>query len=196
MPWRLLTAVAFLVSFSASAATTTWEAYDFRTCTHWRVTPNDFGPTGPAYAGAAALAERANGGIPEGGWIVVEAQALWKAAEPGYGVCRFADDSVLSCMPGAGFPLAGAAYTKVSQAGAEDVYICSRDCDRTGVGMILDTAYEEATVFSKRALRTIRHFESSCHEEAQQARFSRSELRRQKRESATQKKSAGSKQGG
>jgi len=174
-----------MVPVCALAATTTWDAYDFKTCTHWSVTPDDVNDSGPGFAKASARAARASGGDPAQRWIVVEAWAMWKGREASYGVCRFVGDGVLTCMPDEDFPLAGAAYTRVSQAGAEDVYICSRDCDRSGVRMILDTAYEEETVFSKRALQTIRRFDRSCHEKAQEAQFL-----------AKQKKSAGGKRGG
>jgi hypothetical protein len=147
------------------------------------VTPDDVGLEGPGYASAAALAERANGGNPKGGWRGVEAQALEKGAAPSYCVGRSLGDSVLSCMPGSGFPLAGAAYTQISRPSVEDIYLCSRGCSQTGVTMIPDTAYEEATVFGKPALRTIRRFEHSCRGEAERARFFRSERKRQKRSS-------------
>ncbi len=77
---------------------------------------------------------------------------MWKGREASCGVCRFIGNNVLACMPDAVFPLAG----------AEDVHICRRDCDRTGVPKIPDSAYEEVTVFSKHALQPTRRFDSSC----------------------------------
>lgn len=172
MPARLLIFVVLSVAFPAIAATTTWKAYDLKNCKHWSMTPDDFQGSGPRFAKADATAKRANSGEVSSAWIVVQGAILWEDDEPWYGVCRFDSEyTTISCLAGVDFPLSGATYKLVKQKGADATYLCNRGCEETEIKMVLEMAYEEATVFSKQAAQLIRKFEGQCHDTAKRAKF-------------------------
>jgi len=164
MSLRFLIFVALAVPLYSFAATTDWDAFDFNTCKHWKIT-NDFGGSGDAFDKAQNLSREQNQSGSAEHWFVIEAGKLYEEGKPEYGVCRFEPRSI-TCHPGTVFPIAGATFEEKRKM----TFQCTRGCDHLPFRAFYQAPYEDGPA-SEEWGSAARKFEAVCHEEKKYREF-------------------------
>jgi hypothetical protein len=107
---RLPIAVLFIVPVTCGAATSTWEAFDYKNCKHWEIT-SDYAGRGKAFEKANEILQKLKQSGSSDNWYFLQG---WKAYEENtteYGICSFVPGS-FTCHPSTEFVLAGTTFTR------------------------------------------------------------------------------------
>ena len=149
---RLITIYRLLISFLiflpvlCSAASPTWEAFDYKNCRHWSIA-DDYEGSGDDYQKAIDVAKKLNqAGAPEV-WVIFGSEKLYEYNEiPEYGVCNISVNSVrsgktetttetIACHSDTAFPLGGATFF----GNAEDkTFKCIKGCKNNTIKMLYE----------------------------------------------------------
>ena len=155
---RLLILIVLAIPHLSCAATSTWEAFDYKNCHHWEFT-DDFGGYGPSYEKAVQLMDEMTTAEGRNG-IVVQGWKMFEEAEMQYGVCKGGIVETMTCKSATEFPLADATFVEVKPM----TFRCTKGCEKVPFTMLYGKGYEDGPDSSDWA-PAARKFESQCHEE-------------------------------
>jgi hypothetical protein len=148
-----------------NAATSTWQAFDFKNCVSWSMTPDDFVRQGDAYFQAENIANELNKKGPSVDWDVIQANG---DDGPLYGICGSSADRTGNswfCKATPGFPLSGATYVNLNSM----VSKCISGCGNGVPAYVYSQPYEDGED-SKQRISAERRFEKLCRKNRVPAR--------------------------
>jgi hypothetical protein len=161
---KLLITVVLGVPLLCSAATSTWEAFDYVNCRHWQIT-TDYRGYGKDYERAKQVVKSLSSPEPESLWQVLYGVRMFEETEDQYGVC-ITQENKITCDPGTAFPLAGATLIQKRP----QTFICSKGCKSIQFPVLYEMGYEDGGDSAEYAPAK-RRFERQCHEKRRAKEF-------------------------
>ena len=165
---KLLMMIAFTAPLMCHAATSTWEAFEYKNCRHWEIT-NDFLRNGESFNKAKKIEKEINASLTQPKWSVLYGFRMFEEAEGQYGVCSEQannHNTRIECRAETKFPLAGTTFAEVKP----QVFECVKGCKKIPFSILYAKGYEDGGD-SIEWERAIRKFELTCHEERRAKKF-------------------------